>query len=61
MLSARNAKAARGKFLFLSLLIYFIRGRGGWPDSDIKSTLPSSKPSYDSSKYPFIIPSITRF
>ena len=62
VLSARSATAARGKFLFLNLLIYFILGRGGWSDSDIKSTLPSSKSSYASSKYPFIIiPSITRF
>ena len=62
VLSARSATAARGKFLFLNLLIYFILGRGGWSDSDIKSTLPSSKLSYASSKYPFIIiPSIARF
>ena len=62
VLSARSATAARGKFLFLNLLIYFILGRGGCSDSDIKSTLPSSKSSFASSKYPFIIiPSITRF
>ena len=42
VISARSAIAARGKFLFLNLLIYFILGRGGWSDFDIKSTLPSS-------------------
>ena len=62
VLSARSATAARGKFLFLNLLIYFILGRGGWSYSDIKSTLPSSKSSYARYYYKWIFTaSITRF
>ena len=62
MLSAWSATASRGKFLFLNLLIYFILRRGGWSDSDIKFTLPSSKSSYARYYYKWIFTSsITRF
>ena len=63
VLSARSATADRGKFLFLNLLIYFILGRGGWSDSYIKSTLPSSKLSYARYYYYkwIFTASITRF
>ena len=61
-LSARSAASARAKFLFINLLIYFILGRGGWPDSDIKSTLPKSKFSYARYYYKLIFTaSITKF
>ena len=62
VLSARNATAARRKFLFLNLLIYFILKMGGWSNSDIKSTLPSSKSSYARYYYKWIFTAcITRF
>ena len=43
MLSARSATAARGKFLFLNLLIYFILGRVDFMSESDQPSLPRIK------------------